>query len=399
MAPTAQRALSKIGTSREVNRERRRNTTTRTSMTLSSSRKLWNNSFLFQWLVLAVAMIPNYLLLESQALMATSRIIQRQERRTVRPLWSSSSSQPRPDVVVGQHQRTGPWMLHWWNGTQLAASDDDDRIRNYAKGGKTILIEAPSAASSTDAGVAYRLFPPSYHRRRNTSAVVDNTNISWAVLLSSTSLTLQQGRRFLQSLGPWYLDQLQANPLATKSLTTGLISTVGDTIAQWWCTTVMAAAAASGGTYSVRRGLAVFVDGLLSGPLMHMGYATMERLVPTTTNNSTAPTSSLASNTAAMVHVLLDTVLLDSFFVGTTMFLTGLLEGVPLGRLASQVRADYGATIRASWMTSILLCPLQFACFRYLPLRLRVLAVNCIDVVWDAVLSFYTHRSRRMGLA
>jgi Mpv17 / PMP22 family len=89
-----------------------------------------------------------------------------------------------------------------------------------------------------------------------------------------------------------------------------------------------------------------------------------------------------------------DILILDSTFVAMTIVLTGVLEGIPNHVLMDQFRTDYFGTLRASWITSALLFPLQFCMFRFLPLRLRVLAVNFLDVIWDAVLSFNAHRSR-----
>jgi Mpv17 / PMP22 family len=150
------------------------------------------------------------------------------------------------------------------------------------------------------------------------------------------------------------------------------------------------------GRYDIRRGISTLMDGLfISGPLMHVGYDLFESILPI---NSASTGSTSTSDTcgwiAAMFHVIADSVLLDSFFVASKFFTTGLMEGITAHDLLQQFYATYIPSLQASWITSILLCPIQLSCFCYLPLSFRVLSVNVIDVVWDAVLSFMTHRSR-----
>lgn len=224
----------------------------------------------------------------------------------------------------------------------------------------------------------------------------------------------------------WYMEMLHSHPLITKSISAGLIGTAGDYTAQWlehllsmrhqaqqqpqvlFCamsfisstfkgTSATASATATApfflsinGNYHVRRGISMFADGLfISGPLMHYGYALFERILPIA-----GGTASAASAVAAIMHVLADSVFLDSFFVASRFFTTGIMEGLSWQELIPQFKSIYIPSLQASWATSLLLCPLQFSCFRYLPLSFRVLSVNCIDVIWDAVLSFMAHRSR-----
>merc|ERR1712226_1099152 len=98
--------------------------------------------------------------------------------------------------------------------------------------------------------------------------------------------------------------------------------------------------------------------------------------------------------TAAMMHVLADTLILDSVFVATTIWVTGLLEGYSIRQLVPQFRKDYVPALKAGCATSIVVMPVELPCFRYLPLSFRVLAVNFIDIFWDAIISHMAHKSR-----
>jgi hypothetical protein len=244
--------------------------------------------------------------------------------------------------------------------------------------------------------------------------------VSTALLLVSSfgGVLLQLALRQLQYGAAWYMTQLALYPVLTKSATAALIGYIGDYMAQWLeykleqnhQKGVIGGGSCDGtqhhhkislnssnsrvsarsnlsihGTYDLRRGLSIMTDGLLiSGPLMHFGYAFFEHLVPVST-----------SPLAAMLHVIADSILLDSIFVATTFLVTGLFEGYRWQHLSSHLRSDYSSTLKASWGTSLALMPLEFVCFRYLPVSLRVLAVNFIDVVWDAVISFMVHRKRK----
>lgn len=217
----------------------------------------------------------------------------------------------------------------------------------------------------------------------------------------------------LQYFGTWYIARLSANPIVTKSISAGVIGTIGDYAAQWLehiisssgtekrtankCSfadstiepqSVIMDSVSIHGQYHLRRGLAMLADGLfISGPLMHFGYEVFENLIPIA---STGPASALA----AMIHVAADSLILDSFFVASRFFTTGFMEGIPLDKLLPQFCLEYLPSLKASWVTSVFMCPVQFSCFRYMPLSFRVLSVNCIDVIWDAILSFMAHRSR-----
>lgn len=199
----------------------------------------------------------------------------------------------------------------------------------------------------------------------------------------------------------WYFLQLQAAPLITKSITSGVIGICGDYMAQvlefklkerrrrqskkthftnWWDRLSIR------GTYNKRRGLAILCDGFfISGPLMHWAYDAFEHVLPIT------------GHLSALVHVVADWLLLDSVLVATAFVITGLLEGYGFFRdIVPQFRSDFPGALKASWTTSLTLMPLEYVCFRYLPVSFRTLAMSVTDVIWDAVVSFMAHKNRKV---
>lgn len=252
----------------------------------------------------------------------------------------------------------------------------------------------------------------SYRRARRVATVIasasagsSNTNLLQFLviaLLFRLSSTGMQTFCFLGQLSKsalsWYTTQLEMAPFITKSITSGVLGMCGDYMAQWFeyklTTNVDTTQLCSWKdvlqihkTYDVRRGLALLADGcIISGPLMHWGYNFFEKLIPTTGAHRCA---------AALTHVVADSVILDSVFVLTAFIMTGLLEGYRLrGDIWPQIQTDYGPTLRASWVTSLLLMPLEFVCFRFLPVTFRTLAMNITDIIWGTVISFMAHRSR-----
>lgn len=202
--------------------------------------------------------------------------------------------------------------------------------------------------------------------------------------------------RATQAFFLWYMAQLTTNPIATKSVTAGVIGAIGDYMAQGldrlleYKSTKSLADQRFEFRYDSRRGLSCLLYGLfISGPLMHLAYDLFETILPVSTGAAGA-----GSGLAAISHVLADSIFLDSLFVATTFIVTGVMEGYNRRQLASQLKSDYLPTLKASWVTSLGLLPIEFLCFRYLPVSLRVMAVNFIDVIWDTVISFMAHRSR-----
>lgn len=193
----------------------------------------------------------------------------------------------------------------------------------------------------------------------------------------------------LQQFSTMYMTNLVAFPCITKSISAGIIGICGDFMAQNLEYRLNSRKTNSSNlgpkfSYDSRRGLSILTGGLfVSGPLMHLGYNLFEHILP------------VHGSLAALTHLVADMLILDSLFVATAFINTGIMEGYDLRRhIIPQFQRDYADTLKASWATSIMLMPLGFLCFRFLPVTLRTVAMNLTDVVWDAIISFMTHRNR-----
>jgi hypothetical protein len=204
-----------------------------------------------------------------------------------------------------------------------------------------------------------------------------------------TTAILSNSVLVFQSLLGWYMMQLETNPLATKSLTTSCIQFIGDFFAQAveefriQRSTQQSFNIFRLQTYELRRGLSLAADGmLLSGPLLHYVYGWMEDNYPTADSAVTAA-----------FHVLVNDLLVDTFYLFVSFIFVAIVEG-HWKDLPTIFRKDFVDTVKASWGSSFGFMPIEYVSFRYLPVHFRVLAMNFVDIVWGAIISFTAHRSR-----
>jgi hypothetical protein len=336
--------------------------------------------------------------------------------------------------------------FHRWNNhhNNENNNNEDGEVWYYYTSSSSYLYDTllfPPVTKSATLGAIQRGI--SYNNNNSHRFVLPLLLQQW--LQGQCYLVIATGKYLLQM----YKFHLESNPLVTKSITSGIMGVMGDVLAQYVehvrhemsarkvegegltsdahssndsslanggisssQASLMFNRGGGGGRkkatsfhFNSRRSLAILLDGLLiSGPLMHLAYNAFEYLLPvagvatatTATSNAWSPSTSSGLN--AMIHVLADSILLDGIFVASAMASSGLLEGYSLKReVIPQLQKDYLPAIRASLATSSLMAPIQYACFRYLPLSCRVFAMNVTDIIWDAVISFMSHRSRTDG--
>ena len=81
-------------------------------------------------------------------------------------------------------------------------------------------------------------------------------------------------------------------------------------------------------------------------------------------------------------------------YIAIIMITTGLLEGRQ-STIIHELKHDLIPALKVSWRVSILgYIPAQLLSFHFLPIKLRVLAVNILDVIWVTAISYVTHRNR-----
>jgi hypothetical protein len=192
----------------------------------------------------------------------------------------------------------------------------------------------------------------------------------------------------------WYITNLEDSPVLTKSLTTAFIQFIGDYMAQLFEAYRIRSETTSfldlNRNYDLRRALSLSADGMfLSGPLLHYAFELLEAFFPIDEEHASS---------AALFHVIVNDYVIDTIYLFLSFFFVAVAEG-HVKDLMAIFRKDFVATLKASWGISIALIPVEFVCFRYLSVSFRVLAMNFIDILWGAIVSFVAHRSRRKAKA
>lgn len=232
-------------------------------------------------------------------------------------------------------------------------------------------------------------------------------------------------RRLLSSpittVSTWYMKQMHRNELRTKFVTSGILAVVGDICAQTAAHSMIptVGGGVAGGEEVLhldkQRMVAMFIDGLVcTGPLLHYVYEFYEYVLPTgggggqggpsaeDSGSSNLPISTNNNDNsskrgpmfAALVQVLFDNFIMCIVYITVLMVFTGILEG-RASLIKNELMNDLIPAVKVSWRVSAMgYAPMQFLSFHYLPKKLRVLAVNSLDVVWVTVMSYVTHRNR-----
>jgi hypothetical protein len=208
-----------------------------------------------------------------------------------------------------------------------------------------------------------------------------------------------------------YQRLLNEFPFFTKSATAGAVSFAGDLLAQ---------SLIGGGGERERyrqldmnshfnsidwnRAATVAAEGLfVAGPLLHLAYDWMDQhltfLTTTAAPDTVAPKSGTVGTTNAeflssLVQVLLDIFVMDSIFAATLLLVSAILQRRTRRQIYDELRTEYLSTVVAAWGSSLLMSPVQFCNFQFVPVQFRVLITNVQDVVWNAVVSYMAHRHR-----
>lgn len=191
--------------------------------------------------------------------------------------------------------------------------------------------------------------------------------------------------------GPWatYMKLLDKYPLRTKMVTSAVLATLGDVIAQ------KLIERASG--YAFRRLLLLLcVNVLYIAPVLHVWYGLFEHLV---TNVWKLKGGTLKSMVALVcLDQLLNAPLTIIGFFTSYAFLDVLFDRIVGGGAAftsvgpairAKVAAEYVSTLLANWKVWVI--P-QCLNFKVVPPPLRVTFANLVAVVWNTILSIVANR-------
>lgn len=182
----------------------------------------------------------------------------------------------------------------------------------------------------------------------------------------------------------WYSKKLDSHPVTTKCISAGLISSVGNVLAQI-ITFYQEIRDDSEGHTAHKKGWGDFhVDGgqvgrfaflnvIFVAPVLHHWYNFINRALPG------------KSLSRVVQRTFWDEFVFSPMYI--PVFLAGLwkLEGTEWPKIKSMVIKEVPGIIVAEWALWV---PTMLVTFRYAPVKFQVLVINVVGVVWQTFLSF-----------
>jgi len=167
----------------------------------------------------------------------------------------------------------------------------------------------------------------------------------------------------------WYLMSLDKNPIATKAVTSAVLTLAGDLICQLVIDRVQ--------ELDLRRTFVFTFLGLaLVGPTLHIWYLYLSKLV------------TISGASGAIARLILDQFIFSPIFIGIFMSLLVTLEGKP-SLVVPKLKQEWLSSVLANWQLWI---PFQFLNFYFVPQKFQVLAANFVALAWNVILSFKAHK-------
>ncbi|XP_027433066.1 peroxisomal membrane protein 2 [Zalophus californianus] len=162
-----------------------------------------------------------------------------------------------------------------------------------------------------------------------------------------------------------YLRLLRLYPVLTKAATSGILSALGNFLAQL---IVKKREKENSQKLDVIGPLRYAIYGFFfTGPLSHFFYLFMEHWIP-----SEVPL-------AGVKRLLLDRLLFAPAFLLLFFLAMNFLEGRDAAAVAVQIRRSFWPALRVNWQVWT---PAQFVNINYVPLQFRVLFANLVSLFW-----------------
>jgi len=175
----------------------------------------------------------------------------------------------------------------------------------------------------------------------------------------------------------WYSRKLDSHPITTKSISSAVITVLGDLLSQY----IEAKHKKKRFDWDALRTSRFGLMGLaLVGPVIHFWYGAVFRLFPGT------------NVTAVAKRVMIDQFAFAPIFLPTFMSGIWILEGKNMSELLLNLQRELPTAIVANWSLWI---PAQIINFRFVPLKYQVLFSNFVGFIWNTYLSFTLNYERK----
>jgi len=156
-----------------------------------------------------------------------------------------------------------------------------------------------------------------------------------------------------------YLSQLERNPVATKSVTCGVLNGFGDVLAQIWL-------GEEGDRFEWKRlGIFTLLGTVFIGPVLHVWYGLLAKMFTG------------AGTVTAVSKLAMDQLLFAPVFIGSIISLIMVMEGHG-DQVKDKLNSDLFTIVKSNWALWV---PFNFLNFRYVPTSLQVGASNVVALL------------------
>jgi len=179
----------------------------------------------------------------------------------------------------------------------------------------------------------------------------------------------------------WYKSILVAQPLVTKSLTSGCIMSVSDVLCQEVVSNANPVDERPSKLDSTRI-LHVAITGCLwSGPITHYWYNVLEKMYAIIAKAANIQSSAVE----LVVKLILDSTIFSSVTITGYFAVRSILEGTGLKGVSNKLKTRFVSTLFGAWRFWPLANAVNFWC---VPMQFRVLYMNVLSLFWTGWLSY-----------
>ncbi|KAM9823135.1 peroxisomal membrane protein 2 [Syngnathus typhle] len=170
-----------------------------------------------------------------------------------------------------------------------------------------------------------------------------------------------------------YLFLLKKYPILTKSVTSGILSALGNLLSQILEARKKSKSNASGKEIDAAGAARFAIYGLfITGPVSHYFYQLMEMWMPTT------------DQYCVIKRLLLDRLVFAPGFLMIFYLVMNILEAKGADDFKKKIRESYWTALKMNWKVWT---PFQFININFVPVEFRVLFANMIALFWYAYLA------------
>mmetsp|Transcript_16714 Transcript_16714/g.34332 ORF Transcript_16714/g.34332 Transcript_16714/m.34332 type:complete len:307 (-) Transcript_16714:215-1135(-) len=199
------------------------------------------------------------------------------------------------------------------------------------------------------------------------------------------------GRFSFRSFFDWYSKKLDTHPITTKAISAGLISSLGNVLAQWITHQQNQDKNKDTGSSTSSKILHkpfelnlaqisrfALLNAAFVAPVLHNWYQFINRTVPG------------RSFSRVLQRTFWDEFVFSPMYIPAFLGMLWKLEGVTNEKILEMIKSECPSIIVAEWAMWV---PTMIVTFRYAPVKFQVLVINVVGVVWQTFLAHAANKA------